>query len=229
MPQILSRLPREYESPSPDHRTLYTGVVNTVLRYSNMLHLHNVFVTKSVIPWYAQPDSQPPRAPLVHRAGCASMSKGKGIFRMTPNATNSVSNDQHLLDPVRCSRLGRLRHKQDRVTSYSMLGRRTSSAVRHTVSAKELPQCHSHPEAWSRNSITSRWPTRPRPDVYPLREASPARPRPRDALSATSKSPPLIVWMTMLAMRDKTSPSYQTSTAACANRQPKRYPHIPSV
>ena len=40
MPQIPSRLPREYESPSPDHRTKYTGVVDTVLRYSNVLHLH---------------------------------------------------------------------------------------------------------------------------------------------------------------------------------------------
>ena len=40
MPQIPSRLPRKYESPSPDHRTWYTGVVNTVLRYSNALHLH---------------------------------------------------------------------------------------------------------------------------------------------------------------------------------------------
>ena len=40
MPQIPSRLPREYESPSPDHRTWYTVVVNTVLRYSNVLHLH---------------------------------------------------------------------------------------------------------------------------------------------------------------------------------------------
>ena len=40
MLQIPSRLPREYESPSPDHRTKYTGVVNTVLRYSNVLHLH---------------------------------------------------------------------------------------------------------------------------------------------------------------------------------------------
>ena len=40
MPQIPSRLPREYESPSPDHRTRYTGVVDTVLRYSNVLHLH---------------------------------------------------------------------------------------------------------------------------------------------------------------------------------------------
>ena len=40
MPQIPSRLPREYESPSPDHRTWHTGVVNTVLRYCNVLHLH---------------------------------------------------------------------------------------------------------------------------------------------------------------------------------------------
>ena len=40
MPQIPSRLPREYESPSPDHRTRYTGVVNTVLRCSNVLHFH---------------------------------------------------------------------------------------------------------------------------------------------------------------------------------------------
>ena len=32
--------PRENESPSPDHRTTYTGVVDTVLRYSNVLHLH---------------------------------------------------------------------------------------------------------------------------------------------------------------------------------------------
>ena len=40
MPQIPSRLPREYESPSPDHCPWYTGVVNTVLRYSNVLHLH---------------------------------------------------------------------------------------------------------------------------------------------------------------------------------------------
>ena len=42
MLQIPSRLPREreYEIPSPDHRKKYTGVVNTVLRYSNVLHLH---------------------------------------------------------------------------------------------------------------------------------------------------------------------------------------------
>ena len=40
MLQIPSRLPREYESPSPDHRTRDTVVVNTVLRYSNVLHLH---------------------------------------------------------------------------------------------------------------------------------------------------------------------------------------------
>ena len=40
MLQIPSRLPREYESPSPDHRKRYTGVVNTVLRYSNVSHLH---------------------------------------------------------------------------------------------------------------------------------------------------------------------------------------------
>ena len=40
MLQIPSRLPREYESPRPDHRTRYTVVVNTVLRYSNVLHLH---------------------------------------------------------------------------------------------------------------------------------------------------------------------------------------------
>ena len=31
---------RVQEIPSPDHRTRYTGVVNTVLRYSNVLHLH---------------------------------------------------------------------------------------------------------------------------------------------------------------------------------------------
>ena len=31
---------RMQESPSPDHRQRYTGVVNTVLRYSNVLHLH---------------------------------------------------------------------------------------------------------------------------------------------------------------------------------------------
>ena len=40
MLQIPSRLPRAYESPSPDHRTRDTAVVNTVLRYSNVLHLH---------------------------------------------------------------------------------------------------------------------------------------------------------------------------------------------
>ena len=40
MPKIPPRLPREYESPSPDHHPWYTGVVNTVLRYSNLLHLH---------------------------------------------------------------------------------------------------------------------------------------------------------------------------------------------
>ena len=31
---------RVQEIPSPDHRKRYTGVVNTVLRYSNVLHLH---------------------------------------------------------------------------------------------------------------------------------------------------------------------------------------------
>ena len=40
MLQIPSRLPREYESPSPDHHTRDTVVVNSVLRYSNVLHLH---------------------------------------------------------------------------------------------------------------------------------------------------------------------------------------------
>ena len=40
MPQIPSRLPREYESPSPDHRAWYTVIVGIVLRYSNVLHLH---------------------------------------------------------------------------------------------------------------------------------------------------------------------------------------------
>ena len=40
MPQIPSRLPIEYESPNPEHRTWYTVVVNTVLRYSHVLHLH---------------------------------------------------------------------------------------------------------------------------------------------------------------------------------------------
>ena len=40
MLQIPSRLPREYKSPSPDHRTRRHGSCNTVLRYSNVLHLH---------------------------------------------------------------------------------------------------------------------------------------------------------------------------------------------
>ena len=40
MPQIPSRLTRENDSPSPDHRTKYKGVVDTVLRYSSVLHLH---------------------------------------------------------------------------------------------------------------------------------------------------------------------------------------------
>ena len=40
MLQIPSRLPREYESPSPDHRPWHTRVKNTVLRYSNVLHFH---------------------------------------------------------------------------------------------------------------------------------------------------------------------------------------------
>ena len=31
---------RVQDIPSPDHRKRYTGVVNTVLRYSNVLHLH---------------------------------------------------------------------------------------------------------------------------------------------------------------------------------------------
>ena len=31
---------RVQEIPSPDHHKRYTGVVNTVLRYSNVLHLH---------------------------------------------------------------------------------------------------------------------------------------------------------------------------------------------
>ena len=31
---------RMQEIPSPDHSKRYTGVVNTVLRYSNVLHLH---------------------------------------------------------------------------------------------------------------------------------------------------------------------------------------------
>ena len=42
MPQIPSRLPREYESPSPDHRTRYTRVVDTVLKYNNVWHLQRV-------------------------------------------------------------------------------------------------------------------------------------------------------------------------------------------
>ena len=40
MLQIPSRLPREYESPSPDHGTKYTGIVDTVLKFSNVLLLH---------------------------------------------------------------------------------------------------------------------------------------------------------------------------------------------
>ena len=31
---------RVQKVPSPDHRNRYTGVVNTVLRYSNVLHVH---------------------------------------------------------------------------------------------------------------------------------------------------------------------------------------------
>ena len=47
IPQIPSRLPREYESPSPYHRPWYTGVVNTVVRYSNVLRLHQRVCQKS--------------------------------------------------------------------------------------------------------------------------------------------------------------------------------------
>ena len=41
MLQIPSRLPRECRKiPSPDRRKRYKGVVNAVLRYNNVLHLH---------------------------------------------------------------------------------------------------------------------------------------------------------------------------------------------
>ena len=40
MLQFPSRLPREYENPSLDHHNRYKGTVNTVLRYCNVLHLH---------------------------------------------------------------------------------------------------------------------------------------------------------------------------------------------
>ena len=58
MLQIPSRLPREYESPSPDHRTRDTVVVTLFSDTITCCTFINVFVTESVIPWYAHPDSQ---------------------------------------------------------------------------------------------------------------------------------------------------------------------------
>ena len=57
MLQIPSRLPREYESPSPDHRTRNTVVVTLFSNTATCCTFINVFVTESVIPWYAHPDS----------------------------------------------------------------------------------------------------------------------------------------------------------------------------
>ena len=53
MLQIPSRLPREYESPSPDHRTRDTVVVTLFSDTITCCTFINVFVTESVIPWYA--------------------------------------------------------------------------------------------------------------------------------------------------------------------------------
>ena len=58
MLQIPSRLPREYESPSPDHHTRDTVVVTLFSDTATCCTFINVFVTESVIPWYAHPDSQ---------------------------------------------------------------------------------------------------------------------------------------------------------------------------
>ena len=58
MLQIPSRLLREYESPSPDHRTRDTVVVTLFPDTVACCTFINVFVTESVIPWYAHPDSQ---------------------------------------------------------------------------------------------------------------------------------------------------------------------------
>ena len=58
MLQIPSRLPREYESQSPDHHTRDTVVVTLFSDTATCCTFINVFVTESVIPWYAHPDSQ---------------------------------------------------------------------------------------------------------------------------------------------------------------------------
>ena len=57
MLQIPSHLPREYESPSSDHRTRNTVVVTQFSDTATCCTFINVFVTESVIPWYAHPDS----------------------------------------------------------------------------------------------------------------------------------------------------------------------------
>ena len=64
MLQIPSRLPREYESPSPDHHTRDTVVVTLFSDTATCCTFINVFVTESVIPWYAHPDSQFPNLGL---------------------------------------------------------------------------------------------------------------------------------------------------------------------
>ena len=58
MLQIPSRLPREYESPSPDHRSRNTVVVTLFSDTATCCTFINVFVTESVISWYAHPNSQ---------------------------------------------------------------------------------------------------------------------------------------------------------------------------
>ena len=54
-----ARLPREYESPSPDHRETHRscGLFSDTATCCTFI---NVFVTKPVIPWCAHPDSHLP-------------------------------------------------------------------------------------------------------------------------------------------------------------------------
>ena len=171
--------------------------------------------------------------PLVQRAASASVPKEKGISRTTSNASNSLSNDQHLLDPVRCSRLGSLRDQVPSAWSKSFVSSQTHCVCQGTSSMR---LGHLTPEPGATSPLPPNGPHVP--DLawihfarHPLQDPDRATlfPRRCGAQPQQTKSPPLIVWMPMLAMSDQTSPSHHTSTAACANRQHNRHPQTPLI